>query len=78
MTIDTLLKILFSIQLWDIVKVLLEIGLLVYILFSVIVIRQVELMGGALGITLTPALRLLALMQLIVAIGIFVVALLIL
>jgi hypothetical protein len=78
MTIDSLLKILFTIQLWDIIKVLLEIGLLVYIIFSVIVIRQVDLMGNALGITLTPILRILALIEFFVAIGIFVFALLIL
>ena len=78
MTIDTILKILFSIQLWDIIKVLLEIGLLIYILFSIIVIRQVDLMGNALGITLTPFLRLFALVNFFAAIGIFVFALLIL
>jgi len=75
---DALLASLMNIQIWDIVKVLLEIGLLIYVIFSLIVIRQVDLMGHVIGIKLTSVLRLLAVIHFFVSIGIFLLALFIL
>lgn len=78
MSFDDLFNILFRIQIWDVVKVILEIALLIYVIFALITIRQVELMGKVVGITLTPALRLVAIVHLFVSVGILVLALLIL
>lgn len=78
MSFDEIFTGLLRIQLWDIVKILLEIGLLIYVIFALIVIRQVDLMGHVIGIKLTPILRLLAVVHFFVSIGIFLLALFIL
>lgn len=78
MSLEDLLNTLLRIQVWDIVKVLLETALLIYVIFALITIRQVELMGHVVGITLTPALRLIAVVHFFISVGIFLLALFIL
>lgn len=78
MNIDTIFTNLMNIQIWDIIKVLLDMGLLIYVIFALIVIRQVELMGHVIGIKLTSVLRLVAVFHFFVSVGIFLLALFIL
>jgi len=63
---------------WILVKLLFLIGLLIYLAFAVIVVRQVNLMIRALNGELETSLRLISWLHLIVAIGVFLLAVVIL
>jgi hypothetical protein len=64
-------------SLWLLVKIMVLIGLGIYIGFAVIVIRQVSLMTKTLNTPFELLLKLIAWLHLIVAIGIFFLALII-
>jgi hypothetical protein len=78
MKADDIFNMLIGIQFWDVVKLLLVVSLIIYVIFSLIVIRQVELMGGVVKLSLTPILRFIAVVHFFISIGIFLLALLIL
>ena len=67
-----------GISVWAIVKVFFLIALGLYILFSLIVIRQIQLMTDTLEVGFEAPIRLVGLIHLVVAISVFVLALLIL
>lgn len=60
---------------WILVKVLFLVGLVLYLAFAVIVVRQVKLMNRTLNGLFDIPLRLFSLVHLIVAIGVFILAL---
>lgn len=63
---------------WILVKVLFLIGLALYLAFAIIVVRQVKLMSRTLNGLLDIPLRLFSLIHLAAAIGVFILALIIL
>lgn len=63
---------------WIFLKLLFLIGLLVYLAFAIIVVRQVNLMIRTLNTGFEISLRLISWVHLIVAIGVFLLALVIL
>lgn len=67
-----------TLSIWFLVKLLFLIGLLIYLTFAVIVIRQVNLMTRALNGGFEASLKLIAWVHLIVVIGIFLLAVVIL
>lgn len=69
---------LFTAGLLSIVKFFLLALLLLFIIFSVIVVRQVQLMTQVLTVPISGSLKFVALGLLLFAIGIFIFALLIL
>lgn len=73
---DQLILFLVSLRFspWFFVKFLFLIGLLLYIAFAVVVVRQVNLMTQTLNVKFESLLRFIALIHLLVAIGIFLLA----
>jgi len=65
-------------SLWFFIKLLFLIGLLIYLAFAVIVVRQVSLMTRALNVELETSLKLISWVHLVVAIGVFLLAVVIL
>ena len=63
---------------WILVKFLVLIGLALYLAFAVIVVRQVKLMSRTLNGLFDIPLRLFSLIHLVAAIGVFILALIIL
>jgi len=76
--IEGFLKGLLTIGLFDVIKVMIIFGLVLYLVFAVVVIRQVELMLQALNGALDVPLKLIVGIHLLVAIGVFLVALVVL
>ena len=75
---ENLLNQLFSISVWDIAQLSVLLFLLIYIIFSVVVIRQVKSMIQALNGTLDLPLRLIAWIHLGIAVFVFFLALIVL
>lgn len=67
-----------GISVWFIVKIFVLFGLLVYIIFSVVVVRQVNLMTGTLKVGLEYPLKIIALTHLILPVLVFIFALIVL
>lgn len=67
-----------GISIWLIVKIFAIFGLGIYVLFSLIVVRQVQLMTDTLEVGFESPIRLIALLHLIVSLGVFILALFIL
>ena len=67
-----------GVSVWFIVKIFVLFALLVYTIFSVVVVRQVNLMTETLKVGLESPLKIIALTQLILAILVFIFALIIL
>lgn len=63
---------------WFLVKLLFLIGLLIYLAFAVIVVRQVNLMTRALDSEFEAPLKFIAWVHLVVASGVFLLAIVIL
>ena len=63
---------------WMLVKLIYLVGLGIYLAFAVIVVRQVDLMTKTLQGDFESSLKLIAWLHLIVALGVFVFALVIL
>lgn len=57
-----------------VLKILTLVGLLVYVIFAAIMVRQEQLMAKSLEATYEPILRLLTLLHLAAAIGVFLLA----
>ena len=73
---DSVVNLIFNLQIWDILKVLLVVGLIVYLVFSLVIIRQVDLMTGVLSGKLNPGIRIAAYIHLGFAIVVLICALL--
>lgn len=67
-----------GVSIWFIVKIFVLFGLLVYIIFSVVVVRQVNLMTETLRVGLETPLKIIALTHLILPVLVFLFALIIL
>lgn len=78
MTFEQLLSIITNISMWSIVKIFVLLACLLYIAFAWVVIRQVALMSKALDGMINLPLKLIARGQLILAVIVFLVALVIL
>jgi len=63
---------------WPIFKVLIMIGLLVYIAFAIVMVKQVNLMNKTLELELEKFVKYLSIGHLVFAVGIFLLSLLIL
>ncbi len=66
---------LIGISIWFIVKIFFLVGIGVYVLFSIVVFRQVQLMTSTLSVGFETPVKLLALMHIVVAILVFIFAL---
>jgi len=78
MTFETILKFLFSISPWSIVKIFILILSFLYICFAGIIVRQVDLMNQVLEAKFSPVIRLISLIHLGATIFIFFLALIVL
>lgn len=76
--LDALFQGDFTLDIWFFVKILFLIGLAFYLAFAVIVVRQVNLMAKAVNVPMEIPLRLIAWVHLLAAIGLFLLALVIL
>lgn len=65
-------------SIWFLAKILFLVGLFVYVIFAGVVVRQVYLMTETLEVGFEAPVKLLAWLHLIVAVGIFILALLVL
>jgi len=63
-------------RVWDIFSFLFLAFLFLYVIFSLMVIRQVQLMNSALSTVLSPFLQLIVYLHFVMAILVFVLALL--
>lgn len=75
---DQLLNFLLGISAWSVVKLLVLLALLLYLIFAIVIIRQVDLMRKALNGILDLPLRIIAWIHLGIALGIFLLAIIIL
>ena len=75
---EDFLEEIIGISVWSIAKVFVLLALLIYIVFSLIVIRQVKLMGQTLDGKVNVAVKIVAWVHLIVVLFIFLLALIIL
>lgn len=83
MTFEEFLSVIVNISIWSIGKIFVLLALFLYIIFSWLVIRQADLMLKtltlkAVGGTIELPIRLIAWLQLVLAIVVFLVALVIL
>lgn len=76
MTIDKILSSLSAISPWFIGKILILILLVLYIIFALVLNRQVTLMNQVLFARFSPVIKFLAVIHLLIVIGVFVLALL--
>ncbi len=76
--VERFLQDLLGISIWSVMKVLVLFGLLLYLVFAMVVIRQVKLMSGTLNGTLNIPLRLIATVHMIFAVCVFLFALVVL
>ena len=67
-----------SMPIWGIAKVLIIIGLLVYIAFAFVVMKQVKMMTDTLDIQLEGPIKLMTKIHFAIAIGVLILAIVIL
>ncbi len=67
-----------SFSIWPIVKIFALLFLAIYIIFSIVIIRQVQLMTATLEIGFEGQLRFLSVLHFLFAVGVFVFGILIL
>jgi len=70
---DQILKFFVNLDLWQIVKFVFLFGVVLYLVFAVVVIRQVKLMLDSLEIELEFLIRLIAWLYLFLVIGVFII-----
>lgn len=63
---------------WIFIKIFALIGLVVYLVFAAIIVRQEQLMANVLEETFEPILRVMSLIHLIAALAVFLLAIIIL
>lgn len=76
--IEQFISSLFSLEIWVVFKVLIVLGLFIYLLFSLVIIRQVDLMTGVLSGKLNPELKIVALVHFVFALIVLISAIIIL
>lgn len=74
MTFDQILNFLLSIQIWTISKIIVCFALFLYIIFAVVVVRQVRLMTEAINFSLDWFLKMVAMIHLLGAIVVLLLA----
>ena len=67
-----------GISVWTIAKAMLSFALLLYTIFAAVVVRQVQLMTDTLEVGLETPIKLLAMAHLLLSVGVFILALIIL
>ncbi|PIY65141.1 hypothetical protein COY91_03685 [Candidatus Shapirobacteria bacterium CG_4_10_14_0_8_um_filter_39_15] len=65
-------------QIWLVVKLFVILALLIYLIFAIVIIRQVDLMTKAINFSLDGILKIIAVIHFVGAIVIFLVALIVL
>ncbi len=75
---DDLITFLLAVNLWSVAKIFVLLGLLLYLSFAFVVIRQVNLMAQALDGILNLPIRTIAWAHLVLALAVFLLALVIL
>jgi hypothetical protein len=75
---NQVLQFLSQIQFWDIVKILVCFALLIYVLVALVVLKQVQMMADVLNGQMNPTIKGVALSHLLVAILVFLIALVVL
>lgn len=78
MNFDNLFSLIFSINPWSIVKILVSFALFLYVIFAGIMVRQVSLMTESLKLGLEWPLKTVALLHFLGAALIFLLALIVL
>ena len=63
---------------WDLTKVGLLVFLGLYLIFALLVVRQVQLLTSVLGTNFSPLFRTVAMLHVLLAVGVFLFALVIL
>jgi len=63
---------------WDLTRVGLLVFLGLYVIFSLLVVRQVNLLNSVLGTHFSPLFRVVALLHVVLAVGVFMFAFVIL
>lgn len=69
---DQILSILLGLNIWQVVKGFLLLGILLYLVFAVVIIRQINLMFDALEVELEWVIKFVAWLHLFLVIGMFV------
>ena len=75
---DQLLTLILSIQIWGIAKLIVSLALLLYIIFALIIVRQVGLMAKTLIVPIDLLIKIVAWIHLSLAILVFLLALIVL
>lgn len=73
---DQLIKTIFNINIWQIGKVFVLIGMAVYVVFAFVVVRQVKLMTEVVSGILTGFLKLVSWLFFLFSVGVFILILL--
>ena len=63
---------------WDLVKAGLSVFLFLYLIFALLVVRQINLLNSVLGTAFSPLFRRIAFLHILLAAGIFLFALVVL
>jgi len=69
---DQILKAILALSIWQVVKVGALLGIFLYLIFALIVIRQVNLMLNSLEVELEGLIKLVAWIHLLLVAGVFV------
>lgn len=75
---NQIVNAIFNIQIWGLFKVFIVAGVFIYVLFSLVIVRQVELMTEVLRGTLTPGIKIAALAHLVFSLLVLLLAIIIL
>lgn len=70
--IDQILDILLGLDIWQVVKGTFLLAILLYLVFAVVIVRQVNLMLDALEVELEMLIRMIAWVHLFLVIGVLV------
>ena len=76
--LEDIIKFLLGIQFWDVVKILVCFGLLVYIIAALVIVKQVNMMVDVIDGQMNPIIKGIALIHFLGAILVFLIALVIL
>ncbi|MFZ5365851.1 MAG: DUF5657 family protein [Patescibacteria group bacterium] len=76
--IDNLISFILSVSIWSVAKILVCFAILIYVVFAIVVVRQVSLMTETLNGQLELPLKVISTIHLLGAILVFLLALIIL
>lgn len=69
---EKILNFFLSLDIWQVVKGFVLFGILLYLFFALVIVRQVNLMLNSLEVELEPLIKLIAWLHLFMVIGVFV------